>query len=122
MLTRLISIEDSEYETIKGVPELVDTTFAFAHAWFGEKYLARKRYARAITEFTSAIDRLEKWRSNEDMLQVMRFSGRLTKEEERETLELLRRCEYGLADAYLAMGQNGAASRALRRAQRVSID
>lgn len=121
-LTRLIGIEDSEYERIKGVPEMVDTTFAFAHAWFGEKYLARKRYARAITEFTSAIDRLEKWRSNEDMLQVMRFSGRLTKEEERETLELLRSCYHGLADAYSAMGQHAAAGRARARAERIEID
>ncbi len=121
-LTQLLRIEESDYEKIKGVPELVDTTFAYAHAYFGEKNMARKRYARAIDEFTSAIDRLETWRSNKQALRIARFSGTLTREEEHDLLDVLRRCYLGLAEAYSASGDPRNAQRARAKAESVAGD
>lgn len=120
-LTRLEDIENSEYEQVKGVPELVDTTYADAHAYFGGKYLARRKYASAAGEFISAVDRLERWRSNKQMIEVARHTGRLTKEEETQLLTLLRDCYLGLAKACRGMGNATGAREALAKAKKVGI-
>lgn len=109
-LKRLIEIESSPYERIKGAPEVVDNTFAFAHFCFGHKYLEEKNYPRAVAEFTSAIERLERWRSNKQMLRLARFTGMTTPEEEQRLLTLLRDSYFGLAEAYSGMGDRAEAS------------
>lgn len=118
-LRQLLTIEESDYEQIKGVPEMVDTTYAYAHAHFGEKFLSQKRYTRATIEFSSAVERLEAWRSNKQGLEVARLTGRLTPDEESELLDLLHSCYLGLADTYTAMGEPRNARRARENAEKV---
>ncbi|MHB9035575.1 MAG: O-antigen ligase family protein [Armatimonadota bacterium] len=103
-MSRLIEIENSSYEQLKGAPELVDTTFARAHAYFGEKYLAEKKYTMAANEYVQAIERLERWKSNKLALQVALCSGLLTEQGKRDLLALLRESYFDLAKAYDAVG------------------
>ncbi|MCL5104126.1 MAG: O-antigen ligase family protein [Armatimonadetes bacterium] len=121
-LRSLLAIEESDYEQVKGAPEMVDTTFARAHVYFADKYMARKRYAMAADEFRDAIDRLENWRSHEQYLEVALYAGMLTKEEERGLLELLRDSYFGLAQASSAMGKNAEAAEAREKGEKVKTE
>ena len=121
VLNRLIEIENSPYEQIKGTPEIVDTTFARAHAYFANKYLARGEYEAAINEYTSAIERLERWRSNDQMLMVTKLMGKLTTAEEQDLLRLLRRCYLGLAEADLKINDKSGAVKAGNKAEKIRI-
>lgn len=118
-LRRIIEIEGSEYEQVKGAPELVDTTFADAHAYFGAKYLAERKHRRAITEFTAVVNRLERWRSNEDILRMKRVTGMITEEEEQRTLDVLHNSYLSLADVYDSLGHADLAESAREKAERV---
>ena len=115
-LRRLLAIEKTEHEQVKGIPELVDTTYAWAHFHFGEKYLAKRQWARAAKEFLDAGSRLEKWRSQERIRAAARIGGMLTEEDEAELTDLLYRSYLGLADAYAGMGNTDGAARARRKA------
>lgn len=112
-LQQLLDIESTPYEQIKGTPEMVDTTFAYAHVYFGEKYLAQEKFARAAGHFDAAVERLERWRSNKQFLEVARYMGMLTTDEERALLMLQRDCYYRIADIRREMG-NEAGSRIAR--------
>jgi len=116
---RLLDIETSPYEEIKGTPELVDTTFAVARAYFGEKNLRHKRYNLAISGFQMAIDRLERWRSSGDMRKVQKMMGLVSAADERSNLDLLRQCYRGLAATYLGLGNKREAAVALAKAGKV---
>lgn len=118
-LRRLLEIENSPYEQIKGTPELVDTTFAWAHAYFARKYLAEKKYSRAISEFLPAIERLARWQSNPDTIQLQQFTGMLTASDQRELTNLLRDSYLGLADAYTGIGDETGAREARAKAAKV---
>lgn len=116
---KLLNIEESDAERVKGVPELVDTAYAYAHVYFGRKYLAAKRYRRAEAEFRAAVKRLERWRSNEDLLSMRRAIGALTQEEENQTMELLASAYLGLADTYQGFGEAEKAKQSRGRAERL---
>ena len=118
-LKRLIEIEKSPYERIKGVPELVDVTYAYAHAYFGNQYLDRKDYKDAVREFESAIDRLERWRSNKQILEMARVTGMLSEGEETSLLDLLRESYFNLQDAYNGLGDKAKAIEARRKGERI---
>lgn len=96
-LKRLISIENTPYEQVKGTPEIVDTSFAFAHGYFADKYFAQKKYPQAAKEYEAVIDRLNRWKSNPDILKVARYSGVLTKEDEQKCMDLLDKAQMRLA-------------------------
>lgn len=118
-LRKLVMIEDSPYEQVKGTPEIVDTTFAFAHAYFGGRYLERRKYGLALKEFTAAIDRLERWRASGDMRKIQRMMGLITPVDERERLDLLRECYRQLAAACNGFGNRAGAAESLAKAAKV---
>ena len=64
---RLIDQEDSKYEKIKGIPELVDTSYAEAHIYFGDKYFDEGNKDKAIEHYTKAKERYEKWLKPENI-------------------------------------------------------
>jgi len=105
VLNKMLAQEDSPYETIKGIPELVDTNYSFAHAYFGRKLLAQGKYAEAVESFKQAADRLERWRKGGQYLDIARASGTLSKEEEQKKLELLRECYDDMAACYTKLGK-----------------
>ncbi|MCL5104654.1 MAG: O-antigen ligase family protein [Armatimonadetes bacterium] len=121
-LRSLLTVEQSNYEQVKGAPEMVDTIYARAHLYFADNYLAQKRYYAAADEFRSAIDRLENWRSHELYLEVARYSGMLSEEEERGLLETLRDSYFGLSQAYSRMGNKSAAAQAQSKGEKVKTE
>lgn len=118
-LRRLLDIEKSPYEQIKGTPEIVDTSYAYAHAYFGRRQLSRKHYPAAAAEFKAAVDRLELWRASGLMRKLQTMMGMSSKAEDESRLDLLRECYKGLAAAYSAMGKQTDAERALAMAAKV---
>jgi len=116
---RLIDIETSSYEQIKGTPELVDTTYAIARAYFGAKAVSQKRYSSAIAQYQIAIDRLKRWRESGDMREVQKILGTASDADERANLDLLRECYRGLAAAYTGLGERHQAEDALEKARKV---
>jgi tetratricopeptide (TPR) repeat protein len=118
-LLRIIQIEESDYERISGVPEYVDTSYAYAHAYFGGKYLALGSYSRSAGEFLAGIRRLEKWVSQDEMREMRRSIGLLTPHEESEILTLLRASYLGLANAYEGLGKRDKAGEAAKKAAEV---
>jgi len=112
-------IEESPYEKIKGTPEIVDGTFAYAHAYCAAKYLRHRQYGPAIREYLDAIDRLERWRSSGDMRRVQEMMGLVNKVDEQDLLNLLRECYRKLAEAYTGMGNKADAAQALAKAAKV---
>ena len=118
-LGRLLKIENSDYEQIRGVPELVDLTYVYAHMHFADKFLRERRYTRAITEYQAATDRLERWRSNKQILEMCRMLGTLTKEDEHAALDTLRQACFGLARAYDLSGDRARAREAREKGERV---
>ena len=121
-LQRLLAMEDSPYERIRGAPEVVDTSYAYAHAYFGRKHLSKKNYRLAMLDFTAATHRLELWRSYGQVLEAQRLAGKLSKEEERQTLELLRECYLGLSAAYEGMNDAAGARRARANATKLEAE
>lgn len=109
---RLIGIENSLYEQVKGAPELVDTTYAFAHDYFGGKCLGSKDFKGAAAEYKAVVDRLVSWRSNDQIMLMARVTGLIHPEEEKQLLEMLRDSYYSLAKAYKEMGYQKEADRA----------
>lgn len=118
-LRRLLTIEKSPYEQIKGTPEIIDTTYASAHAYFGRQQLSKKHYPAAVTEFKAAVDRLELWRASGDMRKLQRLMGMSSEADENSRLDLLRDCYKGLAAAYSAMGKPKQAAESLANAEKV---
>lgn len=119
VLRRLIAIEDSDYENIKGTPEIIDGAYAFAHAHFAEKYLSRHYYSASIREYRTAINRLERWRSSGDMREVQRRIGLVTQSDAQDMLQLLKECYLGLGAAYEAIGNKAEAAEATAKASEV---
>ena len=101
------------------MPELVDVTFAYAHAYFGSQYLDRKDYKDAVREFKLTTERLERWRSNKQILEMARVTGMLSDDEETALLYLLRESYLNLADAYSGLGYETKAKEARTKSERI---
>jgi len=111
-LTRILDLENTPYDTVTGVPELVDTRYARAHFYFGRKDLASRKYPQAVTEFQASVDRLERWRSHPDYIEVALAAGQLSDEEINQIVELVGTSYRSLADSYTGLGDNDRASQA----------
>ncbi len=118
-LRRLLEVEKSPYERIKGTPELIDTTYASAHAYFGNKAMQRKDYESAVVEFETAVDRLERWRKSGAMREIQELMGMSNEAEDQRRLDLLRECYKGLVDAYYALGREADVDEALDKLRKV---
>ena len=64
---KLIDQEDSKYEKIKGIPEIVDTSYAEAHIYYGDKCLNEENKENAIYHYKKAKERYEKWLKPENI-------------------------------------------------------
>ncbi|MCX6343824.1 MAG: O-antigen ligase family protein, partial [Armatimonadetes bacterium] len=120
-LRRMLAIENTPYEKIKGVPEMVDTRYARAHFYFGEKYQAERNYGEALAEFKAAIDRLEEWRSylNTNYGKVARLTGKLSARQETELLDMLRQSYYGSSEAYAKLGDKSRADQMRTKGEKI---
>jgi len=96
---RLLTIETSPYETVKGVPELVDISFAEAHVYLGYFAMRQKERRVAAKHFGAAVERLKRWQAGKQMLAVARISGMITPGEEQRLRFLLAEARRGLAES-----------------------
>ncbi|MGB9618840.1 MAG: hypothetical protein ACPL7K_00340, partial [Armatimonadota bacterium] len=120
-MKRLLRIEQSPYEQVRGVPELVDLTYVYAHLYFAEKYARQHRFDRAIAEYKAAIDRIERWRSNKQVLKMQRATGMLTPQEENRILQTLRGTYLALARSYELSGDIASARQARQKGTRIKF-
>ncbi len=109
-LRDLLATENTPYEQLKGVPEMVDVRYAFAHSYFAKKAMAAGNPHESIKELEPAISRLESWRSETKYLQIARATGSLSQDEERDRLQLLIDSYKLIAKAYRQVGETGKAS------------
>jgi len=116
---RLLAQEDSPYERIKGVPEMVDTSYAVVHIHFADEYRAHNDFTRASAQYRVAIARLERWRSNKSFIQVGLYSGIISKADAARNIQMLRSSYLKLADCSEKMGNRQKASEYRRRASAV---
>ncbi|MDH7601575.1 MAG: O-antigen ligase family protein [Armatimonadota bacterium] len=121
VLRRLIRIENSDYERIRGVPELVDLTYVHAHMYFGDKFLAARKFSRAVNEYKAVVDRIENWRSQTKILQMQRALGMLTQRQKKTILQALRGAYLRLSEAYQLSGQPQLAESARHKAESLNI-
>lgn len=99
MYRKLLQEEESPYEKLKGVPELVNPDFAWAHVYFGKKLLNSGDYSGAARHFKSAIDRLEKRKHYEKFLEAAQLAGLVNPEEEQDLDMLLAESKRLYAEA-----------------------
>ncbi len=120
-LRRMLAIENTPYEKIKGIPEMVDTRYARAHFYFGEKYLIERNYGEALVEFKAVIDRLEIWRGylKTNYGEVARLTGKLSAKQEKELLGMLRRSYYGSSEAYAKLGDKARAEQMRAKGEKI---
>ncbi len=121
VLKRLIQIENSDYERIRGVPELVDLNYTYAHMYFGDKYLAQGKYGKAVSEYKAVVTRIENWRSQRKTLKMLRALGMLTEGQERAILQNLYHAYWRLSKAYQLIGQPELAKSAQRKAESLKL-
>jgi O-antigen ligase/cytochrome c-type biogenesis protein CcmH/NrfG len=66
---RMIALEDSPYERIRAVPELVAPEYIFAHQALGREYERNGDKAAAVREYNRALDRIVRY---QDSVKAMR--------------------------------------------------
>jgi O-antigen ligase/cytochrome c-type biogenesis protein CcmH/NrfG len=88
MYQRLLDEEKSPFEMLKGVPELVNPDYAWAHYHFGEKLMNEGRSREAAAHFRAVVDRLKKRESYQKFQAAAREAG-MTNPEEEDALKML---------------------------------
>ncbi|MEN6371722.1 MAG: O-antigen ligase family protein [Armatimonadota bacterium] len=99
MYERLIDQEKSPVEELRGVPEIVNPDYVWAHFYFGTKYLSDKDWNDAEEQFSAVIERLELRESYTVQRQAAEASGMVDSAEESALNSVLQRSKDGLAKA-----------------------
>lgn len=99
MYKRLLDEEKSPTEQLKGVPELVNPDFAWAHYYFGKKSLSEGHWSDAAEHFSEAVGRLEKRKSYGKFLAAAKEAGMNDPEQESALDGLLSDSQSRLAEA-----------------------
>jgi len=93
---RLIKQEATPIEQLRGVPEMVNPDYAWAHFYFAEKYLSEKRWDKAEKHFKAVIDRLELRNSYTVQREAAEAAQMIDPVEEERLEDLLERAKEGL--------------------------
>lgn len=99
MYERLIKQEESPVERLRGMPEVINPDYVWAHFYFGTKYLSEKEWDEAVKHFSAVIKRLELRKSFTVQRQAAEASGMVDSEEESALDDVLQRSKEGLAEA-----------------------
>jgi len=105
---RMVRIEQSPYEGIRAVPELVEPTYVFAHRALGREAERRGDRAGAVREYRIALDRIQRYeKSMEKMGPMLGSVGRRDFEMEDEVKVL----KGDIEDRLEVLGADGSASK-----------
>lgn len=86
---RMVEVENSPYEQIRAVPELVEPAYIFAHRAIGEAMEARGDKAKAVEEYRTALKRIERYQTSiENMGQVLDVNQQRNPEMEAQVEEI----------------------------------
>jgi O-antigen ligase len=99
MYQRLLAEEQSQVERLRGVPELVNPDYAWAHYYFGKKDLKAGRLKDAAKHFRAAIRRLELRKSYKLYREAAREAGMYDPEEGENLDQLLADLKVALPKA-----------------------
>lgn len=77
MWRRMTEVEDSPYERIRAVPELVAPEYIFAHQALGFEYERNGDKAAAVREYNRALDRVARYQDSvKAMREILEANGR----------------------------------------------
>ncbi|MBR4749320.1 MAG: O-antigen ligase family protein [Abditibacteriota bacterium] len=75
---RLLTVEKTPYEKVKGVPEMVNTSYCDAHMYFADKALMENDLRAGKEHARAACDRYARWLDNRDYIIICLVNGMLT--------------------------------------------
>lgn len=78
---RLVQQESTPYEKIRAIPQVVETSYAFAHYEIAEDLLKRNRKREAIRQYELCAARLERWASFGRYLAALQEAQAITYED-----------------------------------------
>ncbi|MBP5273550.1 MAG: O-antigen ligase family protein [Abditibacteriota bacterium] len=78
---KLLQTENSPYEKIKGVPEMVNTAYCDAHMYFADKALMEGDEKEALKHAEAACGRYARWLENRNYIIVALVNGMLSPRE-----------------------------------------
>lgn len=61
---QMVAVENSPYETVRAVPELVEPSYIFAHKVLGDDFAARNEPSKASDEYRRALDRITAYQAS----------------------------------------------------------
>ena len=93
---RLAQVEESPYEQVKAVPELVEPIYIFARVALGKDFEKQGKVSEAREEYKRALDRIERYEAAAGMRNIMDTNGR--------TSEMESQVEDAKAEVLLRMG------------------
>lgn len=73
---QMVAVENSPYETVRAVPEIVEPSYIFAHKILGDDYAARNEPSKASDEYRHALDRINAYQASMKGLgEILEVSG-----------------------------------------------
>ncbi|MHB1459547.1 MAG: O-antigen ligase family protein [Armatimonadota bacterium] len=73
---RMIDVEESPYETVRAVPEIVEPSYIFAHKVLGDDYAAKSEPSKAVDEYRRALDRINAYQASmKGMGEILESTG-----------------------------------------------
>jgi tetratricopeptide (TPR) repeat protein len=94
---RLIDLEKTPYETLKGVRELIEPAYAYAHYEMGMRYMRAGNQRAAAQEFKATIARLEERLKYRQFVEAAHAGGLVSPQDENALKDLLRSAKRQLA-------------------------
>lgn len=83
-------VEDGPYGQVRAIPQIVDVTYAWAHAAIGDDLEARRERGRAVEEWRKAADLLQRREESiKEMRPVLEAAGALDPELDEQAADLL---------------------------------
>lgn len=104
MYRRMLDEEKSPVERLRGVPELVNPDFAWAHYHFGLEDMRSQVWRDAAAHFRAAVERLERRKSYKMYREAAEAAGMVDPAEEQALDQLLSDCKAALKEANLKAG------------------
>lgn len=102
---RMVRVEESIYERLRGVPELVEPAYAFARHRLATDAEQKEQFDDAIRHLEAAVERLERRRTFADFILAAQAGGIASVQDEMEFHNLLISSHRKLAELYSQIGE-----------------
>lgn len=113
----MVRAEESVYERVKGVPELVEPAYAYARHRLAADAERREQFDEATKHLEAAVERLERRRNHAQIIQAAQIGGAASPEDEPGLHELLISSHLKLGELYAHSGERDKAQKHNTRAE-----